>query len=829
MRHTRIGIFLYLTALNLLFLNIPGLSPQLSLFSGMLIILIGLSALITMSTSSLLCRPFGFDLSEDQKRFVAQSGEIKAFVVKDMLLPLLWATFFYALFRTYYIYSSSVWYIFQSFSTAISNAVLKNTPHPQTLGQSAIGIQISMVFVCYYAGLMVCLKKQDKLWAITGAVSVPLMTVVWLFMLQYFRSIIIFFISDGDPQPFDLQIFLLLANLFPVILISHKIKPNISSKKMGRFEAFVLLLLLLSAFSINVVYKFSIPHAKNQKIVFCDKGAMWTKPYYGKHFGQNSSGMFGILPEYLKLKGYQTELTNNLITSSILKDAGVVVVFNPRYDFTDEEQTAIYSFIENGGALLVAGDHTDVAGIMKPINRLVKPFNIALNFDTALPISSGWDNSLEKRNHYINRDLYNDYDTSIWVGASLNISPPAMPVITGKRGWADMGNYFNSKRAFLGDYKRDGKEIMGDIVLVAESNYGKGKVLVFGDTSTFQNVSIPLNYLFIDNIFKWLQSDSNRLFQKTMLIIFLVISVFATVAMIKKSASPAYIAAGILVLGIGTYACDSLWSKFFIYNDHVLIGTTKNESLMITDSSKDFHIKESTEVISQNIVEGKNSMGAVEYKFALIDAYHYGRFSRFGPKDNSLWGLSLNLMRNGYIPLFIKEFTDEILAKGDLLFIVSPTKKLSSENISRIEHFMDNGGRVIWSVGWEDIDASASGLEQLGFQVDAVPLGPGKVDTKLGSVEFVEAWPVIYNMDSANSVSGQNNTMHNGNIEIDNTLNVLAKKFDYPVIVTKQNGKGKITVIGDSQFFLSKNIETYEKYKLENIAFFKNLIQRGLK
>ncbi|MBF0469328.1 MAG: hypothetical protein HQK61_10675, partial [Desulfamplus sp.] len=514
--------------------------------------------------------------------------------------------------------------------------------------------------------------------------------------------------------------------------------------------------------------------------------------------------MFGMLPEYLKLKGYKTELTNDLITSSTLKDAGVVVVFNPRHEFSDEEKTAIYAFIENGGALLVAGDHTDVAGIMRPINQLIKPFDISLNFDTALPISSGWDNSLEKRSNYINRHVYNDYETSIWVGASLDISPPARPVITGKRGWADMGNYFNSKRAYLGDYKRDGKELMGDIVLVAESHYGKGKVLVFGDTSTFQNVSIPLNYPFIDDIFQWLQSDSTRLFQKTALTIFIVISVFITVVTIKNKASAVYIAAGILVLGIGNYAGDSLRSIFFTY-------------------------KVPNKAITQNIGENKNSMGVAAYKFALIDAYHYGRFSRFGPKDNSLWGLSLNLMRNGYIPLFIKEFTDTVMAKGDLLFIISPTKKISSKNISRMEHFMDNGGRVIWSAGWEDIDASASGLEQLGFKVDAVPLGTGKVDTESGSVEFVEAWPVIYNMDSVHSVSAQNNAIHNNNIETDNTTNILARKFDYPVIVTKKNGKGSITVIGDSQFFLSKNIETYEKYKLGNITFFKNFIQRGLK
>lgn len=215
------------------------------------------------------------------------------------------------------------------------------------------------------------------------------------------------------------------------------------------------------------------------------------------------------------------------------------------------------------------------------------------------------------------------------------------------------------------------------------------------------------------------------------------------------------------------------------------------------------------------------------YKFALIDASHYGKFSNFGPEDDSLWGLSINLMRNMYIPIFIKDFSDEELSKSNLMFVVAPTKIFSAEETNRLGRFLRQGGRLIWSVGWEDIEASANGLKKLGFDIDAVPLGSGRVETDFGPVEFVEAWPVIYGNASQDFLWDQAMTAQYRNLEKMSSPTIMAEKFNYPVMVSKKVGKGGVTVIGDSQFFLSKNIESYEKHKPENIAFLKHMIQRG--
>jgi hypothetical protein len=42
-------------------------------------------------------------------------------------------------------------------------------------------------------------------------------------------------------------------------------------------------------------------------------------------------------------------------------------------------------------------------------------------------------------------------------------------------------------RSYLGDRRHNPGEKIGDLVLVAEARYGNGRMLVFGDTSPFQN------------------------------------------------------------------------------------------------------------------------------------------------------------------------------------------------------------------------------------------------------------------------------------------------------------------------------------------------------
>jgi hypothetical protein len=527
----------------------------------------------------------------------------------------------------------------------------------------------------------------------------------------------------------------------------------------------------LPAIFIIFVASFTLTfHAKGKKaqdnIVFCDRGTLdWDAPVFEK-YGKGSAGMFGMLPKYLEIRGYPTKIWKETITNETLQNAGAFVVFNPTKYFSSAEKRIIWRFIENGGSLLVAGDHTDVLGIMGPINDLLLPSNISINFDTALPFKTAWIHCLEKRPHPITKNIGEDYETAIWVGASLHISPPAQPVIIGKRGWADTGNRANAERAYLGDYKRGPDEQLGDVVLVAESCYGKGKVLVLGDTSAFQNGVLMSSYLFLDRIFDWLLRSGCTYHPVRNLLLALFLLIPAGYLLSKTELSV-----------ILTLACFLVANVALLITSHAKVTNAETRSIMPDSAS---------------------------YHIAYIDVSHMERFGISASSKNSAWGISINLMRNGYIPLFMREFSEQALFNSKLFIVIAPTVKFSRHETDALKKFMQNGGIVIWTVGWEEVKASKKFIEKFDFLIDSVPLGPAEVEIEGKKVKFFEAWPVVSSSTSKH---------------------IIAEKWNYPILVFQPIGKGGLFLAGDSGFLLNKNLESYEGYNIGNIHFLKYLFE----
>ena len=75
------------------------------------------------------------------------------------------------------------------------------------------------------------------------------------------------------------------------------------------------------------------------------------------------------------------------------------------------------------------------------------------------------------------------------VGASLELSGNAGPLLVGRYAFSDAGIRENVMGSLLGNYHYDRGERLGDVTLVATATHGRGRVVVWGDTSAFQGVS----------------------------------------------------------------------------------------------------------------------------------------------------------------------------------------------------------------------------------------------------------------------------------------------------------------------------------------------------
>ncbi|MDP6179436.1 MAG: hypothetical protein QGG48_06045, partial [Desulfatiglandales bacterium] len=523
-----IRVVFFLTAFNFLACNIPGIMPPLSRLSGLLVLtawvcmylpfslarsgkcILALSA-IPVSFALVLREPtflLGISLCLwaliilSKTKSMSRAGELPVYLL--MIVS-------YTLYLTLYRYSPYCWFFLQKTALTYSSAVTALVDNEMTLGPTAAGIPITVSMLCYSLGLIYYKRKVG--FALAALCTPLLANAAFLCLQQPLADLVSLFDKTLKTSPLNLQAILMLvsaATFYPLIRKMEFNGVRSGVLREERLKAAAAVILVFVSIFVLSFYRNGTKH--NGEIIFCDKGTNWAVPNFSKKYGQKSAGMFGMLPYYLEMRGYKTKVIKEPLTVQILSKASAVVVFNPSKYFTGMEKKNLFRFIENGGALLVAGDHTDVSGVMGPVNDILTPFNITLNFDTALPITSGWIHGLEKRPHPVTAVLNKDQGAGIWVGASLAVSPPARPVITGKLGWADIGDYSNKKRAFLGNYKRSSNEQLGDVVLVAESEYGEGRVLVFGDTSTFQNGILMNTYFFIDDIFSWLVSARGSLY-----------------------------------------------------------------------------------------------------------------------------------------------------------------------------------------------------------------------------------------------------------------------------------------------------------------------------
>lgn len=423
-------------------------------------------------------------------------------------------------------------------------------------------------------------------------------------------------------SPMDLLLLPFLLSLVSIYLLIRRTKTSRAELKDRRLNMKYFYVALGFLFISIVFLTFpELNQRKNQErnVFIFSKGIVtWNTPEFGR-YGLRSGGMFGMLPEYLKSLGYSVVM-DSVISNNNLQRANTLVIINLDKNFSEQEKNAIIKFVGNGGSLCVLGDHTSLSGIRKPLNDLLKFTGIELNFDSAHYLKQDWRHSFELLPHPITHKIKNNSEIRISVGASLSIpAGNAVPLITAKFGFSDWGNALNRDNAYLGDRRYNDGELLGDIILVAKANYGKGKVLVFGDTSSLQNGVLCRNFKFVDQTFSWLTSYQNSKINRSLELIGIIAFILAFIMLIIAD----FVAIG---------------NTQIIYLFTVLLL-----ALFITDSIN-------SKNANKNIPEGK---------IAYIDLAHLERFEIYG--NHGIWSLTYNLMRNGYLPYIERQFSVELL------------------------------------------------------------------------------------------------------------------------------------------------------------------------
>ena len=725
------------------------------------------------------------------------------------------ASFLYAIF---FILVSSVpvfWNFIQKFSLLLSNSIGIVIGKSLSYGPSVSGFWIVIIFIIFSITLFLSYIKKRKYFAI----SLIGLLIGWIIFL-----VIMGLLSfENKSNALDYHFYFFLICLIPtywfitkcnVFKVSVKI-PEIKDIKRKDFSKYVTILsvvfLLISCIFLTcyIDVEGTSSNSSGKKILFYGKNTIvrYDLPEYG-NYSNRSLHMFSLLPIYLTQYGYSCKIIvddivnfmNNTfpiddnisrfinltdyveliesptITRDILHDVDVFVVIAINIPFTNEEKEIIWDFVENGGGLLILGDHTDFAGIQNPLNSLLNPVDIRFRFDTAIPmnVKNNWESCYQLLHDRSIFNIKRMNQIHIGLGASLNVGLGSYPTIIGRYGFSDCGNHSNIEKAFQGDFEYNEGEQIGDVILAAYTYYGNGRVYVFGDTDPFKGDSLALTMPMIDGIFSWLDGNNISIVNYTLV-----------------SLSFFFLGAALII--------------YFYFKKNqvhfVLLPLTVCMGLIFSCT------------INPLIIGENECHGNIVY----IDSTHVERFNIAFYKNDSLTGLMINLMRNNYLPLILTDFSKEKIKKAEMIIFNAPTKIFTYDEVKFLKQYIYDGGLVILATGYEDKGASMPLLSEFSRDIYEIPLGPvpyveDNSDLYLNEPRFVDVWPIKFTDENYNSSEFE----HFYNFEIFGEKYVLVNFTRY--------GKGGFLFICDSQFLLDKNIESLYEVWPGNILFIKNII-----
>jgi len=470
-----------------------------------------------------------------------------------------------------------------------------------------------------------------------------------------------------------------------------------------------------------------------------------------------------------------------------LEGCGVLVLTNISRPLTVGEIADIQEFVADGGALLVLADHTsmfvapeDFAVGRDYFNELLLPTGLQLASDSAVSLGGNWRKRIAAVSHPISTPPRDEISWGISVGASVNVAGHAFPIAFGTYAFSDDPD--PQVNGFLGDLEYETGELAGDVILVAGSTYGNGKVLVFGDTSGFQSSSIPRTYQLVEEAFRWLLTDPNTWVQWVKWAALGALLVCLASSFLSRTYSLALGASLVVAFVVGTLSAGAL-------NAHW-------QAASIVRAPRDRRV-------------------------AYIDSSHGERIDISGYKQDSVDGLIINFRRNGLRP-YLARTSDWKLSNTEVLVLIAPTQRLTAREVDVLIEFAEQGGIVWCSAGWPDSHGLARLFAEAGVSLTNIPLGPvpylgEEALDHVTEVRFCSAYPLVTTPDR------DSRALY--------TFSIGDTRYD--LVRFTAIGKGGILTIGDSSFLLNANLEEGYlpvggwRHWPGNVRFVRDLIQVG--
>ena len=214
------------------------------------------------------------------------------------------------------------------------------------------------------------------------------------------------------------------------------------------------------------------------------------RPLDTEWYGMSSTYNYASLYEWLAYYAPVGRITGE-IDAAALVEAQVLVLKTPSIPYTEREIDAIAAYVRSGGGLLVIGDHTNVFGSTTVVNPILRRFGLALRYDSTYDLATGSFTVVDRAAHPADPIGQHVKCFEFLTSCSLEPSLAAIPVLRDVRVLANQADY--GTRDFFPKERFTHASIFGAVTQAAAAAYGRGRVVVFTDSTCFSNFSMHMD------------------------------------------------------------------------------------------------------------------------------------------------------------------------------------------------------------------------------------------------------------------------------------------------------------------------------------------------
>ncbi len=470
------------------------------------------------------------------------------------------------------------------------------------------------------------------------------------------------------------------------------------------------------------------------------------RPYDPNWYGQESGYNYACIYDYSS-RFYDMDRLHDRIDANTLAECDVLVVKVPTTRYTTEEIDHIEQFVENGGGLLLIGEHTNVFNSGTYLNDIAARFGFGFRHDCLFDI----DTPFEQLYHpplvphpIVQHMPAMDFAVSCSIDPGTSAGRAAIRA-TGLRSLP--ADYHASNYYPQVEDRADAR--YGAFVQLWAMDHGAGRVAAFGDSTIFSNFSTfePGKAELMLGMLEWLNHKPPSRDSQTILIVLGLL--LAVIALVLGRGWPG----GRLVLLAGVL--------LGVTSTGVAVRAMHRSAMPVPKALRPFtHV-----VIDRTICDAPLSRSG----FISGQADGFGIFERW-------------ILRLGY---FTSRREGDDAFSGDLLVFLYPRREVGADFRKQLTDYVDAGGKVLVVDSPANTASTANALlHPFAMRIAASPLPTGPLQTPAG-------WPA--------GVTTQNS----GQVEGGTPLIRIAGR---PVAATAEFGAGTVTLIGFGAQFADLNM-----------------------